>query len=73
MFGRIWVSLSEIAKSRGVAECGVSLENMVWILNKFDFTWFFGYPSRNIESQALPRNLDYFGIQRQMFLLKTRT
>lgn len=47
--GRIWVSLSEIAKSGG-AECGVSLEIMVWILNKFDFTWFFDYTSRNVNS-----------------------
>lgn len=46
MHGRIWVSLSEIAKSRGGAECAVWLEIMVRILNKFDFKWYFGYLSR---------------------------
>lgn len=69
MLGGVWVSLSEIAKSREGAKCGVRLEIMVWILNKFDFTWFFGYSSRTMESQAVPVSLDYFCIQRQMFLL----
>ena len=46
MHGRIWLPLSETAKSRGGAKGDVSLEITVWILNKFDFTWFFVYPSK---------------------------
>lgn len=47
--GRIWVLLSEIAKSRGGTKGSVSLEITVWILNKFEFTWFSVYPSRNVK------------------------
>lgn len=40
-----WKSLAPTQKQQS-QEDGISLEITVWILNKFDFTWFFVYPSK---------------------------
>lgn len=45
---KMWVPLSETGKLRGGTKCGVSLEIIVWILNKCVFSCFLGYLSINV-------------------------